>query len=517
MLFLKNLMFKHKLPSNNFWLIKIYGYIYPPKKRLVQIFFRIFLFIWLPFFAWLQAYTQPTVNTTDYSDHTTLSAIDSMMVSRLYKQLGKTHTTYNHKALYIQGDESKTTPEEVYKERFARMNENSAFHFVYNAEVKQWLDLYVHRRKALTARMFGMAPLYFPVFEEMLDKFNMPLEIKYLAIVESALNAQAVSPAKAVGLWQFIPSTGLQYGLDNNYVYDGRMDLYKSTEAACRFMCDLYKEYKDWELVLAAYNCGPGNVNKAIRRSGGKTSFWEIMPHLPRETRGYVPAFIAVNYAMRYAAEHQIVPKEPVYSGYLLDTVCVKGPLSLSFVAQQLQVSLEELTFFNPQFKKGTIPNNDKYYNLYLPAHAAGLFVNNEQTLYALAANQKNPSTHSAQSGAPRWHIVRKGETLQAIANKYQCSTTQLKDWNNLKSSSLQAGQKLSVHQGQTKTSSALAHTPVQATKSTKSFHTVQSGDTLYKIALANGTTVEKLKELNTGLHEKNLKIGAKIKLQPVG
>jgi membrane-bound lytic murein transglycosylase D len=435
-----------------------------------------------------------------------------MMISKFYKNLGKSHTNYNYKSISTTNEINDNTPESVYKERFEKMNENSSFHFVYNSEVKQWLDLYAKRRKGLTSRMFSLAPLYFPVFEEMLDKYNMPLEIKYLAIVESALNAQAVSPAKAVGLWQFIPGTGKMYGLDNNYLYDARMDLYKSTEAACRFMCDLYKEFKDWELVLAAYNCGPGNVNKAIRRSGGKTKFWEIMQHLPRETRGYVPAFIAVNYVMRYAAEHQIVPTNPIFSGYLLDTVCLKGGISLASISASMQIPLEDLKWFNPQFKKGIIPNNGEYYTLYLPYNKTGEFIVNEQTLFAQHKEFKNISQHSVADNTNSVHYVRKGETLSVIANKYSCTVTQLKDWNNLKSTNLQVGQKLSL----IKQTSAITSSKV-IVKSTDKYHVVQAGDTLYKIAQLNGISVNKIKELNKGIQENTLKVGMKIKISSVG
>ncbi len=457
-------------------------------------------------------YTQQAQNDIIIKDNPILANIDSMMASKLYKNLGKSHTSYNYKSINSVNELNDYTPESIYKERFEKMNENSSFHFVYNSEVKQWLDLYAKRRKGLTARMFGLAPLYFPVFEEMLDKYNMPLEIKYLAIVESAMNAQAVSPAKAVGLWQFIPGTGKMYGLDNNYLYDARMDLYKSTEAACRFMCDLYKEFKDWELVLAAYNCGPGNVNKAIRRSGGKTKFWEIMQHLPRETRGYVPAFIAVNYVMRYAAEHQIVPTEPVFSGYLLDTVCLKGGISLAAISASMQIPLEELKWFNPQFKKGIIPNNGEYYTLYLPFNKTGVFIVNEQTLFAQSKEFKNASPHNITEMASSVHHVRKGETLAAIANKYSCTVTQLKDWNNLKSTNLQVGQKLSLNKGIT----SMAQNKT-ITKSEDKYHTVQAGDTLYKIAQLNGISVNAIKELNKGIQENTLKVGMKIKISSVG
>lgn len=444
-------------------------------------------------------------------DNPILANIDSMMASKMYKNLGKSHTSYNYKTVFTGSESTDNTPEWVYKERFEKMNENSSFHFVYNEEVKQWLDLYAKRRKGLTSRMFGLAPLYFPVFEEMLDKYNMPLEIKYLAIVESALNAQAVSPAKAVGLWQFIPGTGKMYDLDNNYLYDARMDLYKSTEAACRFMSDLYKQFNDWELVLAAYNCGPGNVNKAIRRAGGKTRFWEIMPHLPRETRGYVPAFIAVNYVMRYAAEHQIVPAEPVFSGYLLDTVCLKGGVSLPMLATSLQIPLEELKWFNPHFKKGIIPKDGQYYTIYLPFNKTGEFITNEQTLYAQAKEFKNVSPHSGSASANSVHSVRKGETLAGIAHKYGCSVTQLKDWNNLKSTNLQVGQKINVNN---KATVFVSNKP--QTTSKDKYHIVQAGDTLYKIAQQNGVSIDKIKELNLGIKENSLKVGMKIKIASV-
>ena len=224
-------------------------------------------------------------------------------------------------------------PEATYQSRLQYLDGQTPFDLTYNPVVQSYIDLYAVRKREMTSRMLGLSDLYFPVFEEYLDRHGMPLEMKYLAVVESALNPAARSRAGAVGLWQFMLPTGKMFGLKADSYVDERHDLHKSTEAACNYLTYLYKIYDNWELALAAYNCGPGNVNKAIRRSGGRKDYWEIYDHLPRETRGYVPAFIAVNYVFAHAADHNLYPVAPTYCAHEVDTVQVCYPLDLSNIA----------------------------------------------------------------------------------------------------------------------------------------------------------------------------------------
>jgi membrane-bound lytic murein transglycosylase D len=349
--------------------------------------------------------------------------------------------------------------ERVYQQRMNVLDQRTPFDLTYNKVVQAYIDLYAVRKREMTSRMFGLAELYFPVFEEYLDRHGMPMELKYLAVVESALNPNARSKAGAVGLWQFMLPTGKMFGLHADSYVDERHDLHKSTDAACRYLKYLYNMYGNWEMALAAYNCGPGNVNKAIRRSGGEKNYWKIYDHLPRETRGYVPAFIAVNYVFAHAADHNMYPVAPVYCAYEMDTVQVCYPVDLNKLAAMTGSSAAELRELNPTFKLGIVPDVDQPVSLYLPRDAAHALVDNEHEIrYAQNAVPAPVDTRSAAATttaqprtvtpapAQRTHTVRSGESLGTIARKYGVSVTELKRWNGLRSDMIRAGQKLKVH-----------------------------------------------------------------------
>ncbi len=344
-------------------------------------------------------------------------------------------------------------PDSVYYYRLQRLDVESPISLTYNAYVKNFIDLYANRRRALMERVMGLAQIYFPMFEQKLDQYNLPLELKYLAIVESALRPDARSRVGASGLWQFMYGTGKVYGLEVTSYVDDRCDPVKSTVAACRHFCDLYNIYNDWLLVLAAYNSGPGNVNKAIRRSGGKKSFWEIRPFLPAETRDYVPAFIAVNYVMHHAAEHNLYPVRPRITYNEIDTVAVRKPLNLTLLAEKLKISKDELEFLNPGFLKGYIPATDlNPYYIRLPQRSVADFVNNEQSLYAFYQLKPYEPNQVVSTDEPEFilkkktHKVRKGETIASVAKKYHCTTGEIKRWNRLRSSKLKYGQYLAIY-----------------------------------------------------------------------
>ena len=276
----------------------------------------------------------------------------------------------------------------VYQNRISVMDIKSPFDFKYNEDVRNYIYLYTTKIPNLIARALSTKELYFPLFEQMLDKYQLPIELKYLAIVESALNSQAISRAGAGGLWQFMPGTGKMYGLTINSKVDDRMNMYKATEAACRHFVDLYKIYKDWNLVLAAYNAGPGTINKALKKAAADsvTDYWSIRKYLPRETQGYVPAFIAVNYAMTYYFVHNIQPKEMnVIPYYLTDTVVLREEVSFSQLSEWLNLPIETIKSLNPQYKKNIIPysNTNKGNILCLPYDKVGEFLANEKTILA--------------------------------------------------------------------------------------------------------------------------------------
>lgn len=275
-------------------------------------------------------------------------------------------------------------PDSVYRERLERLPR--VISLPYNKVVRDCIDLYADRRRNLVRYMLGMADFYFPIIEQVLDEYNLPLELKFLAVVESALNPVALSRVGACGLWQFMLPTGKIYGLEINSLVDERRDPVKATQAACRYFKDMYVIYGDWNLVLASYNCGPGNVNKAIRRSGGKTDFWDIFPYLPKETRSYVPLFIAANYIMNYYCDHNLCPMQTSLP-LATDTVMVTKPLHLEQVANVLQMDIEQIRALNPQYKRDIIPGNIEPCVLKLPVNQTYAFIDNEDTVYTHRAD----------------------------------------------------------------------------------------------------------------------------------
>ncbi|MGV3636946.1 MAG: LysM peptidoglycan-binding domain-containing protein [Flavobacteriales bacterium] len=415
--------------------------------------------------------------------------------------------------------------EDVYRARLLTLDGQTPFNLTYNPIVQSFIDLYAVRKREMTSRMLGLADLYFPVFEEYLDKHDMPLELKYLAVVESALNPSARSRAGAVGLWQFMLPTGKMFGLKATSYVDERHDVHQSTEAACKYLKYLYGLYDNWEMALAAYNCGPGNVNKAIRRSGGAKDYWKIYDHLPRETRGYVPAFIAVNYVFAHAAEHNLYPVVPTYCAHQVDTVQVCYPLDLSSVAKLTGASPQEVIDLNPTFKLGVVPDIDQPVTVYLPKKAANIFVSNEDSLkYAFfqAPPTVKPTESDDTSDAPataqtvtvpKYHTVRRGESLGVIASKYRTTVTEIKKMNGLRGTTIHAGQKLKVGRTTKTVTVQAAPKPVDNTAQ-YIYYEVQPGDTLYNIAERYpGTTVDDLRRLNTELEKEGLQPGRRIKV----
>ncbi|HZK08874.1 MAG TPA: LysM peptidoglycan-binding domain-containing protein [Bacteroidales bacterium] len=390
-------------------------------------------------------------------------------------------------------NEVPTYPDSIIEKRIAMLNRHSPFELTYNKTVGNFIDLYANRKRELSARLLGLSEVYFPMFEEILDSYNLPLELKYLAVVESALIPNAGSHAGAKGLWQFMYGTGKMYGLQVTSMVDDRYDPYKSTIAAAEHLRDLYAIYHDWSLVLAAYNSGAGNVNKAIRRSGGVKNYWAIWPYLPRETRGYVPAFIAVNYLMSFAPEHNLFPVDPgiLYNG--IDTVMVNRTLSFDQISEYLNMPIGDIQFLNPSFKLGIIPaDSTSIYVLRLPRDVIAEFVSNEDAIYnykstkGLAHDQMLKQIEAAKQR--QVHVVRSGENLSTIANRYRCSVSSLRSWNNLRGNTIHPGQKLIVHAGADAPSAASAAAPaaqreVTAKAENKTYHTVKSGENLGLIA----------------------------------
>jgi membrane-bound lytic murein transglycosylase D len=466
------------------------------------------------------------------------------------------------------------TPE-IVQARMKALDKETPFDLVYNNTVQGFIDLYAVRRRDISSKVLGMSQLYFPMIEEALARHGIPLEMKYLAIVESALNPTAISSAGAGGLWQFMVGTGKQYNLNVTSYQDDRFDAYKSTEAACKYLKFLYNTFGDWQLALAAYNSGPGNVNKAIRRSGGAKDFWSIKPYLPKETQGYVPAFIAVNYVMNHAAEYNLYPKKPLITCFEIDTVGTTSRVDFTVLSQVLNIPKEDIAYLNPSYKLKEIPDNGRKHYLVLPIDKLGLFMANEQLVYEqskikqaepeplLASNEpSNNASADNKTAKVVWendwksHKVRKGESLGGIADKYNVSLSELKKWNKIKGSKIVPGQSLkiqtkvkkTIYEESEKQEDAMAENkgneakPVNTSESdeeenyqqstapkttpaakkpepkqpTYKYYTVQRGDTLYKIASAKGVSVDQIKKLNNGLKENKLSVGQKIKIKQI-
>ena len=321
----------------------------------------------------------------------------------------------------------------------------------YNDVVRNCIDLYVDRRRNMVEYMLGLENFYFPMIEQALDENGLPLELKYLAVVESALNPTALSRAGASGLWQFMLPTGKMYGLEINSLVDERRDPLKATYAACKYFKDMYAVYGDWNLVIAAYNCGPGNVNKAIKRAGGKTDYWAIYPYLPKETRLYVPFFIAANYAMNYYAQHQLYPVQTELPTST-DTVMIDRQIHFDQISEVLGIEKEQLRALNPQYKKDIIPGNlSKSYALKLPALHAYNFVGlvdsiSNHRANELFANRTYVGKNSGNNKEKVTHKVTKGETLVSIGNKYGVTASNIRKWNGLKSNKVASGRRLTLY-----------------------------------------------------------------------
>ena len=339
----------------------------------------------------------------------------------------------------------------VYIDRLSRIP--SIIEMPFNDIVKKHIEAYTNRLRNKVSFILAAANFYMPLFEEALDTYDLPLELKYLPIIESALNPTAISRQRASGLWQFMLRTGKLYGLENNSLVDERRDPIKSTWAAARYLKDLYNIYKDWHLVLAAYNCGPGNVNKAIRRAGGATDYWEIYQFLPKETRGYVPGFIAANYVMHYYCEHGICPMEAQLPA-TTDTIHIHKDLNLQQVAGVCNIDIEQLRSLNPQYKKDVVPGNSKPYVLRLPNNTVNQFIDLQDSIYAYKADQfqkrktvavKESTAKSSNSKNAKYHKIRRGDTLGGIALKYGVSVKQLRRLNNIRGKNITAGKSLRI------------------------------------------------------------------------
>ncbi len=447
-------------------------------------------------------------SVTGISDNQTILAmLDSLVSMTFFTDTVFTTDTSTLNVYNFPADSIPYYPDSVIQARLEDLNKTTPFEIAFNRQIRSYINTYTIKKRELASTVLGLAEVYFPLFEEYLDKYNMPLELKYLAVVESALNPRANSRAGAKGLWQFMYRTGRMYGLKSTSLVDDRFDPRKATDAACHHLTDLYKIYGNWSLALAAYNSGAGNVNKAIRRAGGVKSYWAVWPFLPRETRGYVPAFIAVMYFMNYPSEHNLYPIAPKLLFAETDTVIVNDVLSFDQISELLNIPMEDLVFLNPTFKTGIIPaTKDKNYVLTIPERYIATWVDHEKEIYAYKTKkgiERDKLLAEIKKAKERnIHIVRSGESLGLIAHKYRCSVRNLKSWNGLRSNTIYPGQKLVVYAPgySGKRKSYVSNTSSKSTNisgRSKNYHIVKNGENLGLIAKKYKCSTTDLKKWN--------------------
>ena len=431
-------------------------------------------------------------------------------------------------------------PTELLKSRLQAMDEKSPFHIEYNQGLENIIKSFLKNRKRSFERLMAVSEYYFPLFEEAFDKQNVPLEIKYLAVVESALNPKAVSRVGATGLWQFMYQTGKQYGLKIDSYVDERSDPLKASEAAAQYMKNMYAIFGDWDLVLASYNSGPGNVAKAIRRSGGQQNYWNIRKNLPQETQGYVPAFLATMYIYEYHKEHGIKPERAPIKHFATDTVMIKRQMSFKQISELIDIPVAQLQILNPSYKLNVVPSyRDQSHYLRLPQDKMAVFTSNESKIYAYVDREANLREKPFQIVRPivsqdsvntfqrlaqakvRYYRVKRGDNLSTIAKKYDVAVDDLKKWNNIKGNEVAYGKNLKINGTEAEQkSTAVAKVEIDkkgiqkdsVATTTASFYVVQKGDNLSNIAKKFNITVADIQDWNK-LTNNNVQLGASLQV----
>jgi membrane-bound lytic murein transglycosylase D len=430
------------------------------------------------------------------------------------------------KSLAYEEKEVPVFSDSVYIARINALNDLSPFEFVPNEAVLKTVKYFSRSRRRFTAIALGRSKMYFPMYEEKLDQNQMPLELKYLSVIESGLRPYVKSRVGACGLWQFMYRTGKMFDLEETNYVDDRMNPVKATDAACKYLKYLHSLYNDWSMALAAYNAGPGNVNKAIRRSGGKMTYWEIRPFLPKETQNYVPIFISMTYMMTYHAEHNIKAEKAKMHRFETDSVCITKPLHITTIDSLLSFSREDFKYLNPEFKTDFIPLFEGKRCLVMPVGIVDTFLLMEDSIYAqdsIIYNTKGIEYEGSKGGSiPKTHKVKKGDKLSELAKKYGISYSTLKLWNGLAhGSDMKVGQILSLRKPKKKpsttkkpSSSSSSKPKTPTTSGNGKYYTVRKGDNLWAISKKHGTTIDAIKKLNPGLNPQKLQSGQKLRIR---
>jgi membrane-bound lytic murein transglycosylase D len=468
------------------------------------------------------------------------ACVDSLWLKELTNLDIYSNLTEDIQTINIDEKVDYELPTDLLKARLQEMDEKSPFHIEYNQGLENIIKSFLKNRKRSFERLMAVSEFYFPLFEEAFDKQNVPLEIKYLAVVESALNPKAVSRVGATGLWQFMYQTGKQYGLKIDSYVDERSDPLKATEAAAQYMKNMYAIFGDWDLVLASYNSGPGNVAKAIRRSGGQQNYWNIRKNLPKETQGYLPAFLATMYIYEYHKEHGIKPEKAPIKQFATDTVMIKRQMSFKQISELIDIPVAQLQILNPSYKLNVVPAyNDQTHFLRLPQDKMAVFTSNESKIYAYVDREANLRERPFQIVRPivtqdsvnmfqrlaqakvRYYRVKRGDNLSTIAQKYDVAVDDLKKWNNIRGNKVAYGKNLKIN-GVEADQKSTAVAKVEIDKKgiqkdslatpTNSIYVVQKGDNLSNIAKKFNVTIAELQDWNK-LTTKSIPLGASLQV----
>ena len=543
--------------------------MYSPSKTLSKLLLILLLLVAVPFSSSAQKNKPETKKVLKDSISVLLSKLDSMqraydeMVSAPFEEIAIAsdedsitadndpnfntdsalvawydnlirHSQEDEDELMDVGDMKYTSdiPDSVYIARLNRIN--TSVKIPYNDVVRSYIIYYTQKMsRAKIAKIVGLSSYYLPIFEEIFDQYGLPQELAKVSVIESALNPMAVSRARAAGMWQFMRSTGTQYGLEIDEYVDERFDYIEETHAAAKYLRDAYAIFGDWSLAIASYNCGPGNVNKAIKRAGGGRDFWDVYRYLPRETRGYVPAFIAAMYTIAYYKLHDIVPSH-IDTPPQVDTFHVNNNLHFGQISECIGISVDMLRNLNPEYVKDIVPGKTKTRVIKLPYSFSGAFIDVQDTIYAYKDSiffdpvrvkdvgvVRNTRT---SSGAPTYTVytVKRGDSLGKIASRHHTTIANIKKWNGLRRETIVPGQRLKIYSGKGPSSSAVASSgsakstqPATSTKGGYVTYTVRKGDTLYSIANKfPGVSLNDIMRLNGLTRNSKIYTGQKLKIK---
>lgn len=543
--------------------------MYSPSKTLSKLLLILLLLVAVPFSSSAQKNKPETKKVLKDSISVLLSKLDSMqraydeMVSAPFEEIAIAsdedsitadndpnfntdsalvawydnlirHSQEDEDELMDVGDMKYTSdiPDSVYIARLNRIN--TSVKIPYNDVVRSYIIYYTQKMsRAKIAKIVGLSSYYLPIFEEIFDQYGLPQELAKVSVIESALNPMAVSRARAAGMWQFMRSTGTQYGLEIDEYVDERFDYIEETHAAAKYLRDAYAIFGDWSLAIASYNCGPGNVNKAIKRAGGGRDFWDVYRYLPRETRGYVPAFIAAMYTIAYYKLHDIVPSH-IDTPPQVDTFHVNNNLHFGQISECIGISVDMLRNLNPEYVKDIVPGKTKTRVIKLPYSFSGAFIDVQDTIYAYKDSiffdpvrvkdvgvVRNTRT---SSGAPTYTVytVKRGDSLGKIASRHHTTIANIKKWNGLRRETIVPGQRLKIYSGKGPSSSSVASSgsakssqPATSTKGGYVTYTVRKGDTLYSIANKfPGVSLNDIMRLNGLTRKSKIYTGQKLKIK---